>query len=62
MGDAPFRGNGAGFEDQKPSSGLGEIAKMLIMPGLHLALLGGVLTHGRDDDAIVQRERAEGER
>jgi hypothetical protein len=60
--DAPLRRDRSGFDHQKPRSGQCEVAEMDDMPVRRTAFAGRILTHGRNHDAVAQREGADPER
>ena len=54
VGDASFGFDRTCFYDQKSCAGLGEVAKMHVVPCGGAAVVSGVLTHWRNDNAIIE--------
>jgi hypothetical protein len=50
--DPPFRLDPGGLDKDQPDAGDGVLAKMHQMPVGHGAVIGAVLAHGRDNDAV----------
>lgn len=50
--NSAFREDGGGFEHDESSSALRTAAEMDHMPIVGEAVVGGVLAHGRDSDAV----------
>ena len=47
------------FNDEEPGAGIRQHAKMREMPVIGTAIVGAVLAHRRDDDAVSQGEGAQ---
>jgi hypothetical protein len=60
-GDPPLRRDGGRLQNEQPGAGKRERAEMDHVPVAGLSVLRGILAHRRDDDAIGDREAAEGE-
>ena len=59
VGDASFARDMGRLHHQQPGAGIGEMAEVDEMPVVHAAVVGRVLAHRRDDDAVGQRDAAE---
>ena len=59
--DAAFGLDRGGLDDEQPGARHGQLAQVHQVPVAGIAVLDGVLAHRRDDDAVGQRQRAEGE-
>ena len=62
MGDAPVPLHMGGLDDQEAGAAIGEHAQMREMPVVGTAVIGAVLAHGRDDDAVGEIELGKPER
>ena len=62
VGDPALGQNGGRLDGQKGGAGKGELAQMDQVPVGHAAVLGGILTHGRYDDAIGEFESGDAKR
>ncbi len=62
IGDATGGFHGGRFDDQQPRARQGQAAQMLHMPVAGPAIVGRILAHGRDDDAVLQGQGTEMDR
>ncbi len=62
MGDAAAALHGRRLDDEQGRAGIGQHAEMDEMPVVGAAVVGAVLAHGRDDDAVCQLEAVEPDR
>ncbi len=62
MRDAPLAQHSRRLDDDKAGAGMDEGAQMLHVPVVGGAVIGAVLAHRRHDDAIGEREPAQGKR
>ena len=53
---------GGSFGDDQARSAYCPAAEMYEVPGLGMAVFGGVLAHGRNDDAVFQFDFADSQR
>ncbi len=60
--DPPLGLDGGSLDRQQAGARGGKLAQMLNMPVGHRAVLGRILAHGGDDDAVVEGQAADGER
>ena len=60
--DAPFRGDRSCLDDNQARTAACEGGEMDVMPVIGQAVLGRILAHGRDSDAILERNPFQGER
>jgi hypothetical protein len=59
--DASFRLDAGGLDDQQAGARQRQLAVVHQVPVVGIALLGRVLAHRRDDNAVGQRDAADGE-
>ncbi len=55
-GDAPFRRDARRLDDQQAGAAARQGGEMHLVPVVQNAVLGGVLAHRRDRDAVAQRD------
>ena len=60
--DAAFARHVGRLDHHQPGAAVGEVAEVHEVPVVHAAVVGGVLAHRRDDDAVGQRDAAEVDR
>ena len=56
MRDAAVPLDMGGFDDHQRGAGIGQHAEMHQVPVIGAAVVGGILAHGRDDDAVGKLE------
>src|SRR5690606_10894918 len=59
VGDPSLRRHSRGFDGEQRSAREGQMTEVDQVPIRETAVLGGVLSHGGDHDAVRQRERAD---
>ena len=59
IGNATFGFDSGCFDNQKPRTRLGKIAKMNVMPVGGFAVIGRILTHRRNYDAVIKGKAAQ---
>ncbi len=62
MGDAAFGFDGGGFGEYQAGAAGGHLAQMHEMPVVREAVVRRVLAHRGNDDAVLQRDAAQGDR
>ena len=61
IADAALGDDRRRLDGQDARAGMGQVAQMHQVPVCHAAFLGRILAHGCDDNAVVQRQAANGD-